>query len=87
MTLMEPTPEYGRQIQAYRKEFLDCGDSMDGTSGLRHFDDPKDWIEHINMRRDPVSISTGLAPASQFIYVRAEDSKIVGMMDIILFFI
>ena len=35
MKLIEPTNEYCRQIRAYRKEFLDCGDSMDGTHGLR----------------------------------------------------
>ena len=34
MKLIEPTTEYCRQIRAYRKEFLDCGDSMDGTHGL-----------------------------------------------------
>ena len=28
MRLIEPISEYSRQIQAYRKEFLDCGDSM-----------------------------------------------------------
>ena len=35
MKLIEPTVEYCRQIKAYRKEFLDCGDSMDGTDGLK----------------------------------------------------
>jgi hypothetical protein len=34
MKLIEPTTEYCRQIRAYRKEFLGCGDSMDGTHGL-----------------------------------------------------
>jgi hypothetical protein len=37
MKLIEPTLEYDRQIRAYRKEFLDSGDSMDGTSGLRKY--------------------------------------------------
>lgn len=28
MKLIEPTTEYNRQIQAYRKEFLDCDDNI-----------------------------------------------------------
>ena len=40
MKLIEPTKDYCRQIQEYRKEFLDCGDSMDGTHGLRSIEDP-----------------------------------------------
>lgn len=28
--LIKPSPEYAEQIAAYRKEFLDCGSSMDG---------------------------------------------------------
>jgi len=40
MRLIEPAAEYCRQIRAYRNEFLECGDSMDGTGDLRMFDDP-----------------------------------------------
>lgn len=36
--------EYSEQIRAYRQEFLDSGNSMDGTGGLSKFDDPRDWI-------------------------------------------
>ena len=38
MKLTAPTMEYDESIQAYRREFLECGDSMDGTSRLRRFD-------------------------------------------------
>ena len=82
MKLVEPTMEYSRQIQAYRKEFLDCGDSMDGTEGLRRYEDPKDWIERLDSLKDPSNIPSNLVPASLYMYVREEDEKIVGMIDI-----
>ncbi|MBR4427287.1 MAG: GNAT family N-acetyltransferase [Spirochaetales bacterium] len=82
MKLVEPTMEYSRQIQAYRKEFLDCGDSMDGTEGLRRYEDPKDWIERLDSLKDPSKIPSNLVPASLYMYVREEDDKIVGMIDI-----
>ncbi len=80
MKLIEPTMEYARQIRAYRKEFLDSGDSMDGTSKLRHFDDPGDWIAYLDSQKAP-GIPDRRAPAEQYIFVREEDRKIVGMID------
>ena len=71
MKLIEPAIEYDKQIQAYRKEFLDCGDSMDGTAHLRRFENPQDWINHVSSFHD-----------SQYMLVREEDQKIVGMIQI-----
>ena len=82
MRLIEPTTEYSRQIQAYRKEFLDCGDSMDGTHGLRDIEDPVKWIDHCALYKDPLTVPEGRVPATQYIFVREEDDKIVGMLQI-----
>lgn len=82
MKLIEPTIEYEQQIFAYRKEFIDCGDSMDGTSELKRFSNPKQWVEHCIMGKNPCSVSKGLVPATQYILVRESDDKIVGMLQI-----
>ena len=82
MKLIEPTTEYSRQIRAYRKEFLDSGDSMDGTDGLRRIEDPEKWIERCKMFKDPDTVPDGLVPATQYIFVREDDDKIVGMLQI-----
>lgn len=82
MKLIEPTVEYEQQIRAYRKEFLDCCDSMDGTGALRRMPEPKQWIGHCLMCKDPDTVPEGLVPATQFIYVRESDAKIVGMIQI-----
>lgn len=82
MKLMEPTAEYEQQIRAYRKEFLDCGDSMDGTGSLRRFEHPQDWIQHSNLCKNASTVPQGLVPATQYLFVREEDQKIVGMIQI-----
>ena len=82
MKLIEPTMEYARQIRAYRKEFLDSGDSMDGTGELRKMEDPQDWIDFLDRHKDPRTIPEGRVQATQFIFVREEDCKIVGMIDV-----
>ena len=82
LKLIEPTPEYAGQIKAYRKEFLDNGDSMDGTSGLRRYEDPQDWLKVVSDHKDPKTVQPGHSPATQYIFVRESDRKIVGMIDI-----
>ena len=82
MKLLEPTAEGCRQIQAYRQEFLDCGDSMDGTDGLRRMENPEKWVEHCCLFKNPENVPEGRVPATQYIFVREEDNKIVGMLQI-----
>ena len=82
MKLTEPTMEYSEQILAYRQAFLNSGDSMDGTGDLRKFDDPRDWIDFLARHKDPRTVPEGRVPATQLIFVREEDNKIVGMIDI-----
>ena len=62
MMLMEPTMEYSEQIRAYRQEFMDSGDSMDGTGGLSQFDDPQEWIGFLAKHRDPKTLPEGRVP-------------------------
>ena len=82
LKLIEPTMAYEREIRAYRKAFLDCGDSMDGTGGLRNFEDPRDWIGYLKAHGDPATVPEGRVPSTQYVYVREEDGKIVGMIDV-----
>ena len=82
MMLIEPTIEYSEQIRTYRQEFIDSGESMDGTGGLIKFDDPQEWIDFLAKHKDPETIPEGRVPATQLIFVREADKKIVGMIDI-----
>jgi len=76
MMLIEPAIEYDRQIQAYRREFLECGDSMDGTGALRRLGNPQDWIDHSYSCKDPRTVPQGLVPATQYMLVREKIRKL-----------
>ena len=82
MKLVEPCVEYAEQIRAYRQAFLDSGDSMDGTGGLRDFEKPEDWIAFSNSFKNPLTVPEGKVAATQYLFVREEDRKIVGMIQI-----
>ena len=82
MILIEPSMAYDAAIQAYRREFLSHGGSMDGCGSLRRFDDTRDWIAQVKALSDPETAPPGLVPCSQYIYVRESDGKIVGVIQI-----
>lgn len=82
MKLVEPSMEYDAQIQAYRKEFLDFGGSMDGTNSLRKYEKTQDWLDRLEMLKKPETLPPGRMMSRQYLYVREADSKVVGMIDI-----
>lgn len=82
MKLIEPTMEYDSQIQAYRHEFLTYGGTMDGCGSLRHFDNTKDWIDSVNLLKNKETVPKDRVQSTQYIYVREEDNKVVGVIQI-----
>ena len=82
MKLIEPTTEYEQQIRAYRNAFLESGSSMDGTGSLKSIENPRAWIADTERFRDPKTVPQGWVPATQYMLVREEDHKILGMIQI-----
>ena len=80
--LLEPTMEYDEQIQAYRKEFLQPGSSMDGGGSLIRYESSEEWLKQVERYRHPETVPPDKVPASQYIYVREQDNKIVGVLQI-----
>ena len=54
--LIRPTSEYASQIVEYRQEFLDAGDSMDGTGPLRRTSNPEEYIQICLDHEDPLKV-------------------------------
>lgn len=80
--LLRPTSEYASQIIEYRQEFLDAGDSMDGTRPLRRFENPEEYIKICAEYEDPEKVPSHLVPATQFFFIRKSDNKLVGMIQV-----
>jgi predicted acetyltransferase len=82
MKLIEPTIEYDKQIQAYRREFLEIEGSMDGAGSLRRFENTQDWLNQVELMKKPETTPANLVPSTQYIYVRESDNKVVGVIQI-----
>ena len=78
--LMIPDITLADEIRAYRQAFLDSGDSMDGTGGLRRHENPADWLAENERCASWDTVPEGWVPATQFVCVR--DGKIVGMIQV-----
>lgn len=80
--LVKPTSEYAEQIVEYRKEFLEAGDSMDGTGPLRRMDDPNEYIKFCAACEIPDTVPDDLVTATQLLFIRTADNRLVGMIQI-----
>ena len=82
LILMRPTMAFGDQIMAYRQEFLDAGDSMDGCGPLRKFEDASEYVKICEAYEDPETVPSHLVPATQFLFIRKADDRLVGMIQV-----
>ena len=82
MILIEPTMEYDKEIQAFKQDFQNHESSLDGSGNLRRFDNTKDWLDFVNKFKDPATAPKTFVPTTQYIFVREEDRKVVGVIQV-----
>ena len=80
--LIRPSPEYASQIIEYRQEFIDFSSSMDGCGHLRSYEDPLEYIQICRAIEDGSAAIPDTVPATQFMFIRTRDNKLVGMIDV-----
>ena len=80
--LIKPSAEYADQIAEYRREFLDAGDSMDGCGSLRQTENPREFIRKCLDYESPETLPSDKVIATQFLFVRLSDDRLVGMLQV-----
>ena len=80
--LLVPTMEYEKEIQAFRQEFIVNGGDMDGCLSLRRMENIADWIKQVEDCSKAETCPAKWVPQTQFIYVREDDKKVVGVIQI-----
>ena len=82
LILVKVAEEYASQIADYRQEMLDAGSSMDGTGSLKVMENPYDYIAKCRNYEKKETLPEGMVIATQFLFIRRSDSKIVGMIQV-----
>lgn len=80
--LVEPSEEYAEQIAEYRQDFLDTKSSMDGCGPLRRCENPKEYILECKKYTVSETLPEGTVIATQFLYIRKIDNRLVGMVQV-----
>ena len=55
---------------------------MDGCGPLRRFENTQNWLDVVEALKRPETMPEGMVPSTQYIYVREEDDKMVGVIQI-----
>ena len=79
--LVKPTLAYAKDIMAYRQEFLDAGDSLDGTSSLRVCSTADEWLRDLKMLEDEETCPKDKVCSDTYLAIRLSDNQIVGIID------
>lgn len=66
----------------YRLEFLETGDSLDGTGDLREIEDMVVWLQTCRDYEEKDKLPEGYVIAEQYIFIREEDNKVIGMIQL-----
>ncbi|MBN2222097.1 MAG: GNAT family N-acetyltransferase [Vallitaleaceae bacterium] len=82
LNLVIPKKEHLRLIAEYKEEFLINGDSMDGTAGLRDYDDFSLWLRDVQKNEHKESVRKGLVTATSYLAIRKADERLIGMIQI-----
>lgn len=80
--IIKPTLEYADDIMAYRKEFIESGDSMDGCGKLRSCETAEEWLKEIERYSNASTCPTDKVPSYTYIALRLSDKRIVGICDL-----
>ncbi len=80
--IIKPTLEYADDIMAYRKEFIESGDSMDGCGKLRSCETAEEWLKEIERYNNASTCPTDKVPSYTYIALRLSDNRIVGICDL-----
>lgn len=82
MILVKPDMTMAEEIMDYKREFIEAGSSMDGTGGLRKCETAQEWIDFNERMENPETVPSHFVPATQYVYLRKSDNRIVGMIQI-----
>ncbi len=82
LILTKPSAAYADQIASYLQDFLIAGDSLDGCAAPGSLADTNEWLELVDALTCKETTPNNWVPATQFLYVRKPDDRLVGMIQV-----
>ncbi len=80
--LISPSKEFEKEAVEYIQEFLKYNSEINGVGGLDRYDNYEEWLLKLEKDLDISNIPEGKVPANTYFFVRIQDNKIIGMINI-----
>lgn len=80
--LEPPTSAHKTIVLDYKQDFLNSGDSIDGSAGLAWASSFEEWLQSVQENSNPQTVRTGCVPTSVYLAFDCETGQLVGMIDI-----
>lgn len=82
LKLILPTPDYKNKIMNYKREFIENGDRMYGTGGLKNAESFSKWYNAFCNNLKEETVRKGLSPETTYLAICIDDDHLVGMINI-----
>lgn len=82
MQLLVPNMNHTEALQSFRQEFLAAGEGAEACGSLAKYENIQEWIDEVAMLSYPETTPIGKTPRKQYVYLREEDDKIIGFLQI-----
>lgn len=79
--LVEVSKEHEEQAMAYRQEYINHGEKINGTNGFVRYGNYDDWLEKILDQKTYEHSSTSTS-ATTYFTIRKRDNKIIGSIQL-----
>lgn len=80
--LISPSKEFKEKAFEYIQEFLKYNSEINGTGGLNRYDNYDEWLRKLENDLDIPNIPEDRVPANTYFFIRIQDKKIIGMINI-----
>lgn len=80
--LIRPDSHYKDALLEYCEEFLTAHETIHGSGGLERFASFEEWLKACVEGEHEETTPEGRVPATQYLAVREQDSKLVGMIQV-----
>lgn len=82
LRFVKPSLEYEKTIKNYRSAFLKNNEKIHGGCALDKYDNIDEWIEFTKFMQTEKAEKLGCVPSETYLCIRAEDNKMVGIVNI-----
>lgn len=77
-----PTKEFEKEAFDFIQEFLEYNSEINGVGGLNRYENYDEWLLKLEKDLDIPNILEGKVPAHTYFFIRMQDNKIIGMINI-----